>query len=427
MKILMLVINPMVADARVDKEAASLASAGADVTVLATAAANTPDEEQRSGFTIIRLPYQRVVKDRVTGTISVLREEGTLLGKVTARVVWFLGGGFLKVARSLLLPSEYFRGLASRAVNLVEAPDVIHAHDLGTLRAAVKLSAEWKHRTGAAPMVIYDSHELYVEQLTRWKWWEKAAWRAHEHRWIRHADAVITVSGGIADELQRRYRLAVRPTVILNSPRADQEQTLGRTVRDDLDLPPDTPLAVYAGAVKPSRGVDMIINALGLVPEWHLAFVGATDEQLEAVTEIDDLPHDIRTRVHTLDPVPSWSLPEYLSSADAGIHPLPDTCLNHQLALPNKLFDYAFAGIPTIANDLPEMATVIDDRRIGMVCDATSPAEIARTLSTIRDIGFSPETLDGLSWDHQEQRLLELYDRTLKQRWPRPQDPVPKR
>jgi glycosyltransferase involved in cell wall biosynthesis len=411
MRILMLVINPMVADARVDKEAASLASTGADVTVLATAAPNTPDEEQRRGFTIIRLPYQRVVKDRVTGTISVLREEGTLLGKVTARVVWFLGGGFLKVARSLLLPSEYFRGLASRAINLVEAPDVIHAHDLGTLRAAVKLSAEWKHQTGIAPAVIYDSHELYVEQLTRWKWWEKVTWRLHERHWIRHADAVITVSGGIAEELQRRYRLPVCPTVILNSPRADPPEALGRTVRDDLGLAPDTPLAVYAGAVKPGRGVESVALALEELPIWHLALVGATDEQLDAVTDSHHLSEDVRSRIHTLEPVPFWSLPEYLSSADVGVHPLPDTCLNHRLALPNKLFDYAFAGLPTVANDLPEMAALLTSRQIGLPCNAASPYAIASALEDSSGTCVSANAIADLSWERQEQLLTDLYAR----------------
>jgi glycosyltransferase involved in cell wall biosynthesis len=109
--------------------------------------------------------------------------------------------------------------------------------------------------------------------------------------------------------------------------------------------------------------------------------------------------------------VPSWSLPEYLSSADVGAHPLPDTCLNHRLALPNKLFDYAFAGLPTVANDLPEMAGLLNDRRMGSVCDTTSPADIARALRVARDLDVSFETIEDLSWERQERQLLSLYDR----------------
>ena len=412
----MLVINPMVADARVDKEAESLAAAGADVTVLATAGSDTSPTEPRGGFTIIRRPYQRVVKDRVTGTIARLRAQGTVSGRVLARVAWLFGGLFLKLTRSLLLPAEYYNGLSRQALTLVATPDVIHAHDLGTLRAAVKLSGEWATRTGTRPRVVYDSHELYVEQATRWRWWEKLAWRAHEHRWIRHADAVITVSGGIADELQRRYRLATRPVVILNSPRLNPAERLGRTVRDDLGLDGDTPLAVYAGAVKPSRGIEMLVDALGELPGWHLALVGATPDQLDAVLATRVLPDEVRSRVHTLAPVPSWSLPEYLSSADVGVHPLPDTCLNHRLALPNKLFDYAFAGLPTVANDLPEMADLLRDREIGDVCDATSPSDIARAVRATRDLDVSAETFEDLSWEHQQEQLSSLYDRILARR-----------
>lgn len=414
MRVLMLVINPMVSDARVDKEAASLAAVGADVTVLATAAGDLPPDERRHGFTIVRLPYQRVVKDRVTGTISDLRTRDTATGKLLARIAWGFGGGFLKVARSLLLPTEYYQGLAQHALDLVDTPDIIHAHDLGTLRAASKLSTRWARTSGTRPKVVYDSHELYVEQQTRWKWWEKLAWRAHERRWIRHADAVITVSGGIAEELQRRYHLAIRPTVVLNSPRIDPPGRLGRTVRDDLDLESETPLAVYAGAVKPSRGVEVLANALTDLPEWHIALVGSTPDQLRLVLDASESGQAVAPRIHALAPVPSWALTEYLSTANVGVHPLPDTCLNHRLALPNKLFDYAFAGLPIVANDLPEMARLITERRLGTVCDTADAPSIAAAL---RDSGqlepIDPDTIEDLSWERQEDALIATYERIL--------------
>lgn len=410
----MLVINPMSADARVDKEAASLAAAGADVTVLATSSPQTLASEARGGYTIVRRPYQRVVKDRVTGTIANLGERGTIPGKLLARVAWAFGGAFLKLARSCLLPTEYYRGLAHEAVDIVEVPDIVHAHDLGTLQAAAKLSDEWRQRTGTRPRVVYDSHELYVEQLTRWRWWEKLAWRLHERRWIRRADAVITVSDGIARELQKRYRLTDLPTVILNSPRLEPPDRLGRDVRRDTSLDGKAPLAVYAGAVKPSRGVEVLVDVIDTLPDWHIALVGSTLEQLAAVVNGPLDEHPAAPRIHPLDPVPSWALPEYLSTANVGIHPLPDTCLNHRLALPNKLFDYAFAGIPIVANDLPEMAALIKERHIGVVCDTTSlSATTAALESAVRSERNDATTLADLSWEQQEDTLLRLYDKVL--------------
>ena len=405
--VLMLVINPMTADARVEKEARSLAGSGARVTVLATADGESPPHETRDGFTIIRLPYQRVVKERITGSTERLRARETIAGRLAGRVVWLLGGSYLKALRSRILPIEYYRGLARLALESVEPPNVVHAHDLGTLRAAVKLARVWYRRTGTKPKVIYDSHELYTEQQTRWGWWEKSMWKAHERRWIRHADAVITVSAGIADELRRRYRLDVRPQVILNSPVSGAEQSLGRDVRHDLGLAAGVPLAVYAGAVKPSRGVGDLMAALLRLPDWHLALVGATPESLQTV---GDRPPQLAGRLHTVPPVPYWSLPEYLSSATVGVHPLPDSCLNHRLALPNKLFDYVFAGLPVVASDLPEMGGLIRDRELGVTYRAGDPASLVRALEGSKDLLVSPGAIEDLSWDHQAQLLRALYD-----------------
>jgi glycosyltransferase involved in cell wall biosynthesis len=286
---------------------------------------------------------------------------------------------------------------------------VIHAHDLGTLRAAVQLADVWLRQTGTKPKVVYDSHELYVEQHTRWVWWEKIAWKVHERRWIRHADAVITVSPGIADELQRRYRLPVRPTVVLNSPLGRASRRLGRDVRSDLGLDPAVPLAVYAGAVKPSRGIDDLVRALDRLPDWHLALVGATSDDLTALAG-DEEGAPSRSRLHTMPAVPYWSLAEYLASGTVGVHPLPDSCLNHRLALPNKLFDYVFAGLPVVVNDLPEMGGLVRERSLGLTYRANDPDSLIDALEGSKDLLISPGAIEDLSWDHQEQLLRILYD-----------------
>lgn len=43
------------------------------------------------------------------------------------------------------------------------------------------------------------------------------------------------------------------------------------------------------------------------------------------------------------------------------------TCLNHCLALPNKIFEYIQAGIPILVSDLPEMQRVVVDYGVGEV------------------------------------------------------------
>lgn len=448
----MLVLNPMTLDTRVEKEATSLAAEGHDVTVVATALRGLPASERRSGYTILRLPYRRAVKDRVTGVVAGLRTEaaqrrhalraaagqrpvgagsGPLLrwhGLVAesyrgrAKLVWLLGGSYLKGVRSAVLPYEYWSGLVSRLPQRLPRCDVVHAHDLGTLAAAVRLTRNWQASFPGLPRprVVYDSHELFVEQNPRWKRREKALWRIHERRWIQRADLVLTVSEGIADVLRARYRLTVRPTVLYNTPVRTAART-GPDLRADLGLPTSAPLVAYVGAVKPGRGVDVLVDALRLDPSWHLALVGA-DEAPEARRLADTVagtPAD--DHLHLVKAVEAADLPTYLRTADIGVHPLQPTCLNHALAMPNKLFDYVFAGLPVAVSDLPEMRRFTLDNGIGVVFDGRDPRAVAATLTCAlahpERIRPTPERLAQLTgqylWPSQERVLLDRYAHLL--------------
>jgi glycogen synthase len=100
-----------------------------------------------------------------------------------------------------------------------------------------------------------------------------------------------------------------------------------------------------------------------------------------------------------------------------GVSLLEDNCDNHRLALPNKVFEYVAASVPTVASDLPELAALVNGRGIGWTVDAADPADIARGL---RDALAAPrETLAPrleaaareLCWPVEQRRLLEVYER----------------
>ncbi|MBW3661965.1 MAG: glycosyltransferase [Actinobacteria bacterium] len=451
-RVLMLVINPMTADTRVDKQATALGAAGYDVTVLATAGEGLPSSEDRGDYAVTRLSYRRVIKDRVVdrrvreksrhrdarylvraaiinrpvtdrGLLSLVVGWLHLLAivgrEIVSRLRWAVAGAVLKLVRSRILVAEYDAGMLSRVPAIMRRCDVVHAHDLGPLRGAIRLARHWseQHPDLPRPRVIYDAHEFYVEQTTKWKRLESGLWRLHAQRWIRKADAVITVSDGIADAMQRRYRLRTRPIVIYNAPHDDPSEVAPSDLRRDVGIGSDEALAVYVGAVKEGRGIDRLLPALGQ-GRWHLALVGpGTDPQLHTVIAearrvgLDD-------RLHVIPPVPAAALPSYISTADVGIHPMEPTCLNHDLALPNKLFDYVFGGLPIAVTDLREMGRFVRQYGLGLTFDVGNPGSVGATVEELVSHGemyrASPELRGVLAerygWRAQADKLLRVYD-----------------
>ena len=73
---------------------------------------------------------------------------------------------------------------------------------------------------------------------------------------------------------------------------------------------------------------------------------------------------------------PYEDVPRYLEEADAGVvlfHPLP----NHVASMPNKLFEYMTAGLPTIASNFPLWREIVEGNECGITVDPLDPSAIA--------------------------------------------------
>jgi len=95
---------------------------------------------------------------------------------------------------------------------------------------------------------------------------------------------------------------------------------------------------------------------------------------------------------------------------------LQDTCLNHRLALPNKLFEYTAAGVPVLASDMPVLAKVVRAARIGEVVSADDPVAIAAGLRLLTEpAGVAERTRRARafahtnSWSSEAQILARVY------------------
>ena len=372
----MLVRNRYTNDTRVEKEARTLVAAGHRVTILADDGPGLPERETRDGSEVIR----------------VARRGANLPGL-----------RFVAHDRRL---SRRLRALR---------PTVLHAHDSNAL-VPVAIAA----RRLRVPFV-YDAHDLWLGRPRRERSrfyfaLSQLYYGVVERLLVPRAAATITVSPPIVAHLRKRYRLR-EVFLVPNYP--DIAADLRR--RELRDLPggdandPAAPVVLYLGGLMAGRGLEQLVDAIGMLPSVQLVLLGSGVLEASLLSRAAERG----ARVHLLAPVPPAEVESYAASADLGVNAIVGSSLNDSYALPNKLFHYMGAGIPVVASDFPHVREIVEGARCGVLADTRRPGAIA---DAIRSILADPEeaaamgargraaVLDRYSWSASASVLREVYD-----------------
>lgn len=380
-RLLLITRKRLTQNARIAKQATSLAGAGYDVKVVGIRPRGEPDREQRSGYSVARLPAD----PRSAGLPPPLRR--------------------LAFPLTLL---QYYRLVGRLVARELGPPAIIHCNDLDTLPVGARLAS----RHGVP--LVYDIADLYADQqhvprAVRW-WLERA-----EGHLIDRADRVMAVNEEIAATTERRHGRGV-DEVILNCPPYERpsEGPGVLTARAEFGVPSDRPLAIYSGVLAPNRGLHALITAVESHDGMHLVVLGEGELRAELERFVAD--RRLGSRVHFRDFLAQDQIVSYLASADVGVIPYERIGLNHYLTSPGKLFHYVMAGIPVACSDFPFLRRVVVGHGIGATFDPSDPIEIAAALRSVisePDPDQLRERLAGAArrycWEHEERALLELY------------------
>jgi glycosyltransferase involved in cell wall biosynthesis len=402
MRVAMLLHKSVEFDSRVRREAAALARAGHEVTVLELAP--------------VPVPASVPAGTRQDGGAA----RSTRLDGFERRSV--VPAAWMRRRLPFHLYRAAFLGSFVNGIRRVR-PEIVHAHDAAMLLPGL-IGARL---TGAR--LVYDSHELATSVPYRERAWAMFV-EAIERLAVPRCAAVITVSDGIAQRLRERYHLPVTPCVVRNvsalsvgeeasEHRDPHERPSGQAgLRTRLGITPDTPLVLHQGAPAPARGCEVLIEAVATLPGVQLAFLGDPEPGYGAVlsTLIDKL--SLHSRVKLLPSVPLEDLLAHTAEADVGVTLLQDTCLNHRLALPNKLFEYIAAEVPVVAAALGETQRLVESYGVGWCARPDDPAAVAGVLRVAlhgpRDPGLRERlqrAAQELCWEREQLRLVALYER----------------
>ena len=402
MEVLMLVQSDVAHDARVLREARSLADEGHAIHIVGK---DVPAEwVPPTGVTVESVSGGTGLKGG--GAASAAGSVGRAAGPGRSR--GGLAGRARNAARWALLPQHrqtVWRTWNERARAAVgdRKYDVVHAHDFNVLVLAAELAERGKAH------LVYDSHEWWSgrERHGRPTPLERARELRVERQIVGKADAVLTVSDGIAERLGKWRATPV--TVVRNTFPLEHDGAQGQGGAHGLDPLPDQPRgAVYAGRIGAARDIETLLSATAAL-QLDTVLMGKADREF--------LPHlhltDASVRIEPARPVDD--VDEVLREVGISVVTLTDSCENHRLALPNKVFHAVRAGVPVVAADLPELRRLVTSYGIGALYRPGDAESMRGALEQVKTdypglCARVARARGELNWDQDSKELVRVYE-----------------
>jgi glycosyltransferase involved in cell wall biosynthesis len=272
--------------------------------------------------------------------------------------------------------------------------------------------------------LVYDAHELFAVQTPAnpdgsFSWKQRVEMRT-ERLLARRSDTRLTASRRYARQIAEALRVPP-PAAIPNFPPLPPLLPRDASpLRAAANASPDDVLLLYQGGFYlDTRALDVVIDAMGLLPENHrLAILGfgspdsqRTLQELAAASPAGD-------RIIFLPSVPYTELPRWTAGADVGLIPFKINSAAMKLCSPNKLYEYLGAGVAVVATKADELVAVLDETGAGVTYDWHDPRDLVRA---IRSLTGDPRRLaqaqrrgraaaeTTYSWTQVRSTLLEAY------------------
>lgn len=465
MNISMIVLNAVTHDVRVMKEAQALVSEGHRVTIVGAQDKKSPEHEVVHGIEIFRILRSNASLTRMQAASRSLMDcRHILIGYgllllaaslfavginsfsdlerwversishlvnmpivplliASAGLAVFMGRPIkrlmLRAFRQLLNVRTVLKQMISIAQYKAPAlailehskPEILHCHDLSGLMIGVH------HRRKHPCKVIYDSHEIFEEThnstLVR-KW----VVRHLQRKLAPLCDALIVVNESAAQYINTKYPAMPKATVVKNASSFITPPSPHNYIREALGLPREKKILLFQGGFTMGRGLPQLTDAAQyLSNDWVLVYMGWGNMEghlrSRAVRQ-----HTLDRKIFFLPKVGHDVLADWTSSADIGMIPYENTCLNHLYCTPNKLWEYPIAGVPIIATELVELAKTVRQYEIGWIIkEPLDPRNIAEVVNGITDEQLAhartkcAEFVRIENWQKYEQVLLDLYHR----------------
>jgi len=443
-RICMVVRNSVIRDARVMKEATSLARAGYDILIIGLQEKGATelciDVEER--LKVVRVPWRMLVAryEFLFTLILVLVIFFSLIisGYIVGEYISDIIGKKISVSALLcsLLPSFFFLLLAKNklknryrqyrklAINVTKSNNTTSTQSLWPHRfinakrhiffckktltifftnkhirhiiydfspdvlhchdiGTLSLGISTKQKIGCR--LIYDAHEIYEEAVGIDDFMKIIYNRIHSKA-QRHLDGFITINESIINYYSKHYPQFPTATLVMNATRQIDNVTYDGRLHKQAGLPLDRHILLFQGGFTPMRGIPTLVEAAAYLPDnWSLVFMGWGKLEPDILHAAEKTNKEVAfPKLVVIPPAPQEELVYWTAGATIGIIPYEDHGLNHKYCTPNKLWEYPNAGVPILVTPRVEMKKIVEQYKYGWILnEPVTPEYVAEFINSL--------------------------------------------
>lgn len=350
------------------KQAKSLAAAGYSVTLIAQHDASSPFETE--GVRVIPLRRPRNRKERMLKTVWQLWRQA-----------------------------------------LQQKADVYHFHDPELLFVGVLLKLR-------GHSVIYDIHENVAEQMLTKRWLPFRRSISRLYRWLEIGLCRMFPLVLAEASYDKLYPERCNKIVVQNFP----ELGLFPAALENRD---SSRRVVYVGGVSRLRGIDVVLDALGMLNQmgvgFHFDCIGEVSPSYRQQLEAYCSRLGIADHVTFHGRMKATEAYEIVSQGAVGLAILQPSP-NYLESFPTKMFEYMALRIPVITSHFPLYVQTVQEAECGITLDPEDSTAVAGAIAYMLEHPEEARRMGDngrravetkFNWSQENAKLLQLYQDLL--------------
>jgi glycosyltransferase involved in cell wall biosynthesis len=252
--------------------------------------------------------------------------------------------------------------------------------------------------------LVFEAHEIFADTYPE----NSARHRSlldMERRIYARVRGVVAISTYLAESLQNRFSFPARVPLRVQHDGIDERMLL------DAPEPPDAHELIYTGSLQPWKGIPVAVEAMRLLPEFHLTILGGEGKPLDLLLQ------NAPPNVTCLGQMPREALRPFLQRAGIGLMPNLLEPRSARYTFPLKLLEYSAAGKGVVASRIP----VFDQLDLGGWVDLVpsgSPEALAAAVRALTqrgiDRGAARAWAGKFLWKNQGVAMKQFLEPLLK-------------